>query len=118
MINLQKSLEILIERGMYQYWTTVSQTLHLTLSMLRLLSSKAQEHNNFENHLNPVMLIGNLIALTEHSQMSTYMSGFQSFFRFLHTFVLAKLATSSIKVNLILPMLRLLSSKVQGHKVF
>ena len=34
------------------------------------------------------------IALTEHSQMSTYVPGFQSFLRFLYHFVLAKLATS------------------------
>ena len=31
--------------------------------------------------------------------MSTHMPGFQSFFRFLHHFVLVKFATSSIKVN-------------------
>ena len=31
--------------------------------------------------------------------MSTHVQGFQSFFRFSHHFVLAKLATSSIKVE-------------------
>ena len=31
--------------------------------------------------------------------MNTHMTGFQSFFRFLHHFVLAKLATSSIRVT-------------------
>ena len=31
--------------------------------------------------------------------MSTHEPGFQSFFRFLHHFVLAKLATNSIRVN-------------------
>ena len=31
--------------------------------------------------------------------MSTHVPGFQSFIRFLHDFVLAKLATSSITVN-------------------
>ena len=31
--------------------------------------------------------------------MSTHLPGIQSFFRFLHHFVLAKLATSSIRVN-------------------
>ena len=31
--------------------------------------------------------------------MSTHVPGFQTFFRFLHHFVLAKLATSSIRVN-------------------
>ena len=36
------------------------------------------------------------IALTDHSQMSTHIPGFQSFFRY---FVSAKLATSSRRVN-------------------
>ena len=36
------------------------------------------------------------IALTEHFQMSTHLPGFQSYSGFLHHFVLAKLATSSI----------------------
>ena len=31
--------------------------------------------------------------------MSTNVPGFQSFFRFLHPFVLAKLATSSARIN-------------------
>ena len=35
-------------------------------------------------------------ALAEYSQMSTYVPVFQTFFRFLHHFVLAKLATSSM----------------------
>ena len=39
------------------------------------------------------------VALNEYSQMSTHKSGLQSFFRFLHQFVLAKLATSSIRVK-------------------
>ena len=39
------------------------------------------------------------IALSEHSQMSTHLPGFQSFVRFLHHFVLAKLAISSIRVK-------------------
>ena len=42
--------------------------------------------------------LGNLqfIARTEYSQMNTHVPGFQSFFSFLHHFVLAKLATSSM----------------------
>ena len=40
--------------------------------MLRLLSSKAQAHKDFEIHLNPVMLVFiHWIALVEYSQMST-----------------------------------------------
>ena len=38
-------------------------------------------------------------ALIECYQMSTHLPGFQSFFSFLRPFVLAKLATSSIRVN-------------------
>ena len=38
------------------------------------------------------------IPLAEYSQMSTYLSGFQSFSRFLPHFVLAKFATSSILI--------------------
>ena len=39
------------------------------------------------------------IALAEYSLMSTHVSGFQSFFRLLHHFVLATLATRGIRVN-------------------
>ena len=39
------------------------------------------------------------IALAEHSQVSTHVPGFQSFFSFLYHFVLAKLTTSSMRVN-------------------
>ena len=38
-------------------------------------------------------------ALAKYSQMSTHVPGFQSFFSVLHHFVLAKLATTSIKVK-------------------
>ena len=40
------------------------------------------------------------IALAEYSLMSTHVSGFQSFSIFMHHFVLAILATTSIRVNL------------------
>ena len=39
------------------------------------------------------------IALTEYSHISTHFPGFQSFWGFLHQIVLAKLATTSIRVN-------------------
>ena len=39
------------------------------------------------------------IALAEYSHMSTHMPGFRSFFNFLHSFLLAELATSSIWVK-------------------
>ena len=55
----------------------VSIGISLTLSMLRLLSSKAQGCKDLEYHLNPVMLvfIGKLL-------LSTLLPGFQSFFMF------------------------------------
>ena len=42
-----------------------------------------------------------LVALAEYSQMTTHVPGFESFFSccFLHHFVLAKLATSSVRVK-------------------
>ena len=43
------------------------------------------------------------IALAEYSQMSTHMPGFRSFSGFLSNFVLARLATSSIRVNHFIP---------------
>ena len=69
--------------------------------MLRLFSSKAKGCKDFfENHPNPVMLNIHWIALVEYSQMSTLVPGFQSFIRvFLHHFIMAKLATSRIRVN-------------------
>ena len=54
---------------------------HLTLPMLRLPSFNAQDAKIFDNYLNPVMLV------------------FIGKLSFLHYFVLAKLATSSIRVR-------------------
>ena len=68
--------------------------------MLRLLSFETQKRKDFKK-ISKLCRIGiHWIALAEFSQMSTHKPGFQSFFRFLHHFVLAKLATSSISVNL------------------
>ena len=55
-----------------------------------LLFVQSTRTQNFaKNHLNPVVLvlIGYWISLTEYSQMSTHISGFQSFFRLMHHFV-------------------------------
>ena len=71
----------------------------LTLSMLRLLSSKAQGRKDFQKRSKPCHVGIHPIALAEYSQMSTHLTGIQSFLGFLHHFVLAKLATSSIRVN-------------------
>ena len=49
----------------------------LTLPMLRLLSSKAQECKILEKPLKPCHLGIHLKALAEYSQMSTHLAGFQ-----------------------------------------
>ena len=70
----------------------------LTLPMLlRLLPSKVQGRPSKPYHVGI-----HWIALAEYSQMSTHMPGFHSFFMFLDHFVLAKLATSSIRDNQIM----------------
>ena len=63
----------------------------LTLIMLRrLLSSKASKPCHVGIHWK---------ALTEYYQMSTHVAGVQSFSVFFNHFVLAKLATRSIRVT-------------------
>ena len=55
------------------------------------------------------------IALSEYSQMSTHVPGFQYFFHVFCIIVMRKLIIVW-KAHLTLPMLRLLSSITQGHK--
>ena len=57
-----------------------------------------KDTNTFENHLNPVMLVF-IGKLSDCSQMSTHLPGLQSYFRIFHHFVLAKVATTSIRVT-------------------
>ena len=71
----------------------------LTLPMLRLLSSKAQGCKDFWEPSKSCHAGIHWVALTEYSQMSTHLPGSQSFSGVLHHFVLAKLATSSIKIK-------------------
>ena len=52
----------------------------LTLPMLTLLSSKAQECKILEKPLKPCRLGIHYEALAEYSQMSTHLPGFQYFF--------------------------------------
>ena len=66
---------------------------------VRLLSAKAQGCKNLWKPSKPYHVGIHWIALIECSQMSTHLLGFQSFSRFLHHFVLAKLVTSSIMVK-------------------
>ena len=63
----------------------------LTLPMLRLFSSKTQRFLKNMSCCN---------SLESSRQMSTHVSGFQSFFScFLHHLILARLGTSSIRVK-------------------
>ena len=68
--------------------------------MLRPLSYNTQEYSDFLKASKPCPVGIHWEALAEYSQMSTHVPGFQSFFSFLHHFVLAKLATSSIRVKM------------------
>ena len=62
-----------------------------------------------KKHLNHVMLVLNE-KLAEYCQMSTLLPRFQSFFRCFASFCIGQIS------HLTLQMLRLLSSKAQGHK--
>ena len=61
--------------------------------------SKTQRGKDIRKTSEPCHVGIHWIALPEYFQMSTYMPGFDHFPVFLHHFVLAKLATSSIRVN-------------------
>ena len=71
----------------------------LTLTVLTLLSLKAQWRKDLWKPSKPSHPGIHWIALTECSHMSTHLPRFQSFYRFLYHFVLAKLASSSIRVK-------------------
>ena len=66
----------------------------LTFPMLRLHFSKAQDIGKASK---PGHVGIHWIALAEYSQMSTHLC--QGFSHFLHQFVIAELANSSIRVN-------------------
>ena len=61
----------------------VEEVGHLTIVMLRLLSSKAQGCKDFRKLSKPCHVGIHRLALAEYSQTSTHVPGFQSFFRFL-----------------------------------
>ena len=85
--------EILLENIKYH----LNEIIALTLPMLRLLLSKTQEHQHFEKTSKPCHVGIHWVALTEYSQMSTHMPGFQSFFRFFASICIGEL--DSIRVN-------------------
>ena len=81
-------------------WLKVASALEgLTLPMLRLLSYKAQWRKDFENYLNPVLLVFIEKLILSTVGWVPMCQGFSNFSGFLHHFVLAKLATSSIRVT-------------------
>ena len=80
-------------------WCILSFHHALTLPMLRLLISKAQGRKHFRNPFKPFHVGIHWNALTDYSLLNTHVPGFQSCYRFLHLFVMAKLAASSIKVR-------------------
>ena len=71
----------------------------LTLTILRLTFVKSTRLQRFLKSSKPCHVGIHWIAFAEHSQMSTHLPRFPSFFRFLHHFVMTKLATSSIRVK-------------------
>ena len=85
--------------GMSYLYSRTWRISHLTLPLLRLLSSQGQRCKHFWKQSKPCHVDIHWIALAECSRMSTHMPGLQSFFRLLHHLVLAKLATSSIRAN-------------------
>ena len=71
----------------------------ITIPMLRIFSSKAQGCKVFSKPFKPCHVGGiHWIALAKYSQLSTcpMCQGFSHFSGFLHNFVMAKLASSSI----------------------
>ena len=63
----------------------------LSLPMLKLYSSKEQGPKEFWKPSKPCHVGIHQIALTEFSQMSTHMPGFQSFLRFLTSFCIGQI---------------------------
>ena len=104
---------------MLSVWSAYTKELSLclshplTLSMLRLLLSKQHSCKVFWIPYKPCHASIHGKVLFEYSQMSTHMPGFQWFFSFcfFHHFVLFKLVTSSITVNLTLKYSLHFSSK-------
>ena len=70
----------------------------LTLTMLRFLS-EAQGCKDLCKPSKPCFVGIHRKVVAEYSQMSTHLPRFGSFSRFLHHFVLAKLATSSVRLK-------------------
>ena len=84
-----------MKRGLRDFKATLHET-SLTLPMLRLLSSKAQERKDFFKSSKPCHVGIHWKALAEYSSMGTHVPRFESFYKvFLHHFVLAKFALAA-----------------------
>ena len=74
-------------------------TAPFNLPRIRLLSSKARGCRDVWNPSKACFVGIHLIALFAHSRVSTHVPGIQPFFMVLYHFVMAKLDTTSIKVE-------------------
>ena len=79
----------------------LAPTGRVTLPMLRLLSSKAQECKDYRKLSKPCLVGIHQKVLTDYSQMSTHVPGFQSFFSFF-AFCIGQIShyISSIRVKI------------------
>ena len=67
------------------------QCQHITLPMLRLLSSKIQVRKTFQKPSKPCHVGSHWITLTEYSQMSTHLPGLQPFVRLFASFCIGQI---------------------------
>ena len=76
---------------------TVCWSYLLTLPMLRLHSSKAQEHKNLWKPSKPCHVGIHWKALAEYSQITTHLPGFWWFFRFFASFCIGRISQQQHK---------------------
>ena len=98
-INMAKKWQFLRFLIPYENHTEHSSNLFwiyalflLTLWMLRLLSSKAEELKRFWKSSKPCHVGIHLKALAEYSQMSTHLPGFWSFSRFFASYCISQIS--------------------------
>ena len=77
----------------------VTSFMRVTLSNVDISFAINTRMQRFGKSSKPCHIGIRWISLAKYSQMSTHVPGFKSSSCFLHTFVLAKLATSSIRVK-------------------
>ena len=83
-----------------EWATQQGKAMLLNPSNAEKISSKGQGYTDFYEPPKPCHIGFHWIALAAYPQMSTHVPSFQLLFQVLHHFVFAKLATSSITVNL------------------